>query len=331
DHAPRARAGRRRRDVPGPRGHGRPRRDVLVAAVAQPHARQARRPGAEPRRRDRRDRGHRRGREVLPLGARARAEGGRRDAHHGRCGRRAARGHARRRDGARPARAAAEGRGHLRGALSAQPSSRTSTTTRVGSSSANTRNGRRSSSTPTNACVYPSNTPSRRTSSTSPSSPARTGLGPAYSSTPVSIGYPEPEIMTWRYASPSTATTSPLPSPIGWSTYSTRHPGVPVPPSSRTTRSNPSWCPTRTSVTVRAASADGSAGSGSVFAGNGTGASVASSDGVDASSVGLSSAVPESDGVGSGASLVALPDGEGGSSDPPGVQAASARARTAAD
>src|SRR3954447_4886010 len=60
----------------------------------------------------------------------------------------------------------------------------------------------------------------------------------------------------------------PLPCDAAASTYRTSQPGVPVPPTSRTTRSKPSCRPTRMSLTVTDASEEACSVSGSASAGN---------------------------------------------------------------
>ncbi|MGY1735045.1 hypothetical protein ACI79L_03270 [Geodermatophilus sp. SYSU D00684] len=91
-----------------------------------------------------------------------------------------------------------------------QGASATSRTIRAGSSSRWTRNGA-SDSVPTRAAVTPSKVPSKYTSVTTSVSRAARRRGPAYSSTPVSGGYPTPVTVTWSVASPASSTGSPLP------------------------------------------------------------------------------------------------------------------------
>src|SRR3954469_3292077 len=69
----------------------------------------------------------------------------------------------------------------------------------------------------------------------------------------------------------------PLPCDAAASTYCTSQPGVPVPPTSKTTRSNPSCRPIRMSLTVTEAPAEASAVSASRSAGNAGAALVLSS------------------------------------------------------
>ncbi|WP_455605889.1 transcription antitermination protein NusB [Cellulosimicrobium funkei] len=82
---------------------------------------------------------------------------------------------------------------------------------------------------------------------------------------------------------------------------------------------------------ARGAPADGPGWPGAVSAGTGWGAAVAPPAGVDAPAVGSApgSGVVLGESVGLGDALVAVLDGEGESSDPPGLHAARARTRTA--
>ena len=88
-------------------------------------------------------------------------------------------------------------------------------------------------------------------------------------------------VSTW---SPSSGTTSPLPSATASSLHATPQPGVAVPLSSSTTRSKPSCSPTRTSTSCRSHSPVGSAVCGSVDSGNGgpSGAGAGEGDSADA-------------------------------------------------
>src|SRR6478752_3697769 len=88
-------------------------------------------------------------------------------------------------------------------------------------------------------------------------------------------------VSTW---SPSSGTTSPLPSATASSLHATPQPGVAVPLSSSTTRSTPSCSPTRTSTSCRSHSPVGSTVCGSVDSGNGgpSGAGAGEGDSADA-------------------------------------------------